>query len=103
MIRIGIVGARGAFVLRALKELKDVARVNALCDLNGDLLKSKKDELVNNGFPDIILGRLVTDYPNLYERLVCDYISVLKSAPPRYPFRLEFTEKKKVQGTNERK
>ena len=60
----------------------------------GIILYNYHDWLVDNGFPDIILGRLVTDYPNLYKRVVYDYISVLKSAPPRYPFRLEFTEKK---------
>ena len=60
----------------------------------GKILCGYHDWLVDNGLPDIILGRLITDYPNLYERVMYEYISVLKAAPPKYPFKMVFTEKK---------
>ena len=56
----------------------------------GVILYNFHDWLADVGFPDVILGRLVMDYPNLYEKAVYDYVSVLKGLKPQYPFQLHF-------------
>lgn len=56
----------------------------------GGILYNYHDWLTNNGWPDIILSRLITDYPSVYQRAVYDYISVLKGVPPKYQFELVF-------------
>ena len=57
----------------------------------GCILYNYHEWLVDNGhLPDIILGRMVTDYPSVYNRALYDYVSVLKNLPPKYPFILSF-------------
>lgn len=57
----------------------------------GCILYNYHEWLVDEGhLPDIVLGRMVTDYPNVYQRVLYDYISVLKNMPPKYPFDLVF-------------
>ena len=57
----------------------------------GCILYNYHEWLVNNaGLPDVLLGRMVTDYPSVYERALYDYISVLTNRPPQYPFQLAF-------------
>ena len=54
----------------------------------GAILYNYHDWLVDVGFPDIILGRFVVDYPALYERVLYDYIGTLKNIPPQYGFEI---------------
>ena len=69
----------------------------------GRILYNHHDWLVDNGLPDIVLGRLITDYPNLYERVMYEYINILKSAPPKYPFQMVYAEKKAGAGEEREK
>ena len=65
----------------------------------GGILYNYHDRLIDLGFPDIVLHRLIVDYPGIYERALYDYVAVLKKLPPHYPFQLEF--KAKVKGATE--
>jgi len=57
----------------------------------GRILYSYHDWLVKNaGLPDVILGRMITDYPSVYERVLYDYVGVLLGVKPQYPFQLCF-------------
>lgn len=58
----------------------------------GCILYNYHEWLVDNGhLPDILLGRMVTDYPSVYSRALYDYVSVLKNWPAKYPFDLTFS------------
>ena len=49
----------------------------------GCILYNYHEWLVDEGhLPDIVLGRMVTDYPNVYQRVLYDYISMLKNMSP---------------------
>lgn len=52
--------------------------------------------------PDIVLGRMITDYPSVYSKVIYDYISVLKGMPPRYPFdiRIKFNNEEAQEKRN---
>ena len=54
----------------------------------GAILYNYHEWLAEVGLPDIILGRFVVDYPALYERVLYDYIGVLKGVNPDYGFQL---------------
>lgn len=57
----------------------------------GCILYNYHEWMVDNGqMPDIVLGRMITDYPSVYQRVIYDYISVLKGMPPKYPFVIGF-------------
>lgn len=57
----------------------------------GCILYNYHEWLADNGkLPDIVLGRMITDYPSVYQRALYDYISVLKGKPAQYPFMLKF-------------
>ena len=68
----------------------------------GCILYNYHEWLVDNeNIPDVILGRMVTDYPSVYERVLYDYVSVLKNMPPQYPFSIAFRPNS-GEGTDER-
>lgn len=78
----------------------------------GRILYNYHEWLVDNGhFPDIVLSRMVTDYPSVYQRILYDYISVLKGMPAQYPFKLKFnpyteeaeSERESIIGSLQRK
>lgn len=57
----------------------------------GCILYNYHEWLVDNGhLPDILLSRMITDYPSVYTRALYDYVSVLKNWPAQYPFDLKF-------------
>lgn len=57
----------------------------------GCILYNYHEWLVDSGnIPDVMLGRMVTDYPSVYERVLYEYVSVLKKMPPRYPFSIAY-------------
>ena len=78
------------------EEHKQKWKENHLLSLEFDLhlgciIYNYHEWLMDNGhLPDIILGRMVTDYPSLYQKALYDYFSVLKRMPAQYPFKLEF-------------
>lgn len=57
----------------------------------GAILYNYHDWLADNDWPDIILSRLVTDYPSVYERVIYDYVSVLKRKPPKYQVKIKIS------------
>lgn len=57
----------------------------------GCILYNYHEWLVDSGqLPDVILSRMVVDYPSVYYRALYDYVSVLKGAPAQYPFLLGY-------------
>ena len=57
----------------------------------GFILYNYHEWLFDRGeLPDIILSRMVVDYPNIYNKALYDYVSVLKRIPEPYSFKINF-------------
>ena len=77
-------------------EEKQLWKDNRLLALEFDLhlgfiLYNYHEWLFDNGqIPDIVLSRMIIDYPSVYQKVLYDYVSVLKRFPSHYPFKIGF-------------